>query len=75
MEYLHGPFLLIQFIVLVIYIIIIKCAEFLVRCLQQVGKEFDALIIDTKAPLGDPVFDTFDSDTIEVSFLSTFALN
>ena len=31
------------------------------------GKEFDALIIDTNAPQGDPVFDVFDGDTIEVS--------
>ena len=45
--------------------------HFMVCCVQQVGKEFDALIIDTKAPLGDPVFDIFDSDTIEVSVWST----
>ena len=30
------------------------------------GKEFDALIIDTAAPHGDPVLDVFDDDTEEV---------
>ena len=39
-------------------------------CLQ-VGKEFDALIIDTAAPRGAPVFDIFDGDTVEVSVLHT----
>jgi guanine deaminase len=29
----------------------------------QVGKEFDALIIDTAAPCGNPVFDLFERDT------------
>lgn len=33
---------------------------------MQVGKEFDALIIDTDAPQGAPTFDTFEEDTIEV---------
>lgn len=32
----------------------------------QVGKEFDALIIDTAAPQGDPVFDTFEDNAEEV---------
>jgi guanine deaminase len=31
----------------------------------KVGKEFDALIIDTAAPHGAPVFDIFDGDTVE----------
>lgn len=31
----------------------------------HVGKEFDALIIDTAAPHGDPVLDVFDDDTEE----------
>ena len=35
-------------------------------CSVQVGKEFDALIIDTAAPQGAPTFDTFEDDTIEV---------
>ena len=30
------------------------------------GKEFDALIIGTAAPHGDPVFHIYDTDTIEV---------
>ena len=30
------------------------------------GKEFDALIIDTAAPKGAPVFDVFESDTDKV---------
>ena len=34
---------------------------------MQVGKEFDALVIDTKAPHGDPVFDVFDTDSMDVS--------
>ena len=35
--------------------------------LFQVGKEFDALLIDTSAPSSsDPVFDTVSSDTTNV---------
>lgn len=37
-------------------------------CSLQVGKEFDALIIDTAAPQGAPTFDTFEDDTIEVCY-------
>ena len=33
----------------------------------QVGKDFDALLIDTSAPQGHPVFDVFDKDTVEVA--------
>lgn len=39
----------------------------LVHAVQQVGKEFDALIIDTSAPQDDPLYDN--SDTTEVSSL------
>ena len=36
--------------------------------LFQVGKEFDALLIDTKAPATPhPVFDVFEKDTMDVS--------
>lgn len=45
------------------------CVHSLYPCSDQVGKEFDALIIDTKAPQDDPVFDVFDSDTVEVSVM------
>lgn len=34
--------------------------------LNQVGKEFDALLVDTSAPKEDPVFDVFDKDSMEV---------
>ena len=30
------------------------------------GKEFDALVVDVSAPHGNPVFDVFDSDHVEV---------
>ena len=33
---------------------------------SQVGKQFDALLIDTTAPTP-PVFDVFDQDTLDVS--------
>lgn len=34
----------------------------------QVGKQFDALLVDTAAPSSYPVFDTFEMDTTEVSW-------
>ena len=33
---------------------------------MQVGKQFDALLIDTAAPAQFPVFDVFEGDSIEV---------
>ena len=32
------------------------------------GKQFDALLIDTAAPAAYPVFDTFEMDTVDVSW-------
>ena len=32
----------------------------------QPGKEFDALLVDVKAPQPTPVFDIFDRDTLDV---------
>lgn len=37
----------------------------LLHTVQQVGKEFDALIVDMNAPQDDPLYD--ESDTAEVS--------
>ena len=50
----------------------LQCTTVFVHCAYvcvQVGKEFDALIIDTAAPHGAPVFDIFDGDTVEVRAL------
>ena len=43
---------------------------------MQVGKQFDALLIDTAAPVQFPVFDVFEGDSIEVriSVISLFRL-
>ena len=32
----------------------------------KVGKQFDALLIDTTAPVQFPVFDVFEGDSVEV---------
>ena len=40
----------------------------LLHTLLQVGKQFDALLIDVNAPNpSDPVFETYETDTIAVS--------
>ena len=46
----------------------IRIAKFLshIRACTQVGKEFDALLVDVKAPKCHPVFDIFDQDSFDV---------
>ena len=40
---------------------------FFITCMAQVGKEFDALLVDVQAPNSRrPVFDVFEKDTIDV---------
>ena len=42
---------------------------------MQVGKQFDALLVDTQAPdASDPVFYTFQSDSMAVSLIANLAL-
>ena len=41
---------------------------------MQVGKQFDALLIDTAAPAQFPVFDVFEGDSIEVRSISVISL-
>ncbi len=43
--------------------------------LTQVGKEFDALLVDTSAPQPHPVFDVFEKDTMEVQTHRLLARN
>ena len=43
---------------------------------MQVGKQFDALLIDTQAPdASDPVFYTFQSDSMAVSVFADLYIN
>ena len=39
------------------------------RYYSQVGKQFDALLIDTTAPAQFPVFDVFEGDSVEVLYI------